>query len=731
MPEVKTTSANGHAPYLSHGMDLNPVGSQAVGYCPLCGKEGKWYCSVETGLWDCKSCGEKGNALTFLRKLADVGDTTTVDQFTESRGILDPLTMVAWGVTRSPITREWLVAGYSAKSGELTQLYQYTRDGATQRPYLKCTAGMSHDLHGVPLYSPGRETLYLCEGPWDGMALWEVLRGVKEVEGVIVETANEAASLLATANVLAVPGCNVFRDEWVPLFAGKRVVLLYDNDHPRKNGQRPGYEGMKRVAGVLAKAEEPPAEIHYLEWGSNGYDPNLSDGYDIRDALRAGGDTLVERAKAFRTLLTRIKPAPKDWIPGRDKHAVKAGTPTLTPTACTDWKTLVNAWRLALKWTPGLDRGLSCMLAVATSTEMVGDQLWMKIIGPPSCGKSVLCEALSVSKEYIYPKSTLRGFHSGYDDGSGRNHSPLQSMRNKTLITKDGDTLLQSPNLTQILSEGRDVYDRVSRSSYRTTQSKDWEGLNITWLLCGTASLRAIDQSELGERFLDCVIVDEMDEDLEDEIAWRVANRAAREMSYLSDGVAESRDTPEMVAVKRLTGGYVNYLRQNAIQLVSKVESPEWALRLCQKLGKFVAILRAKPGPRAEVEKGQRELSFRLVSQHVRLAKCLAVVLNRPELDEEVMARVRMVARDTARGRTLAIVQRLYEYRATGLDLGSLSTLTNFSEESEGKLLRFLHHLKVVERKKVAGPRGIVAARPRWHLTARMSKLYEEVIEHA
>jgi hypothetical protein len=35
--------------------------------CPYCGRENKFYVSVESGQYDCKVCRESGNAYTFIR----------------------------------------------------------------------------------------------------------------------------------------------------------------------------------------------------------------------------------------------------------------------------------------------------------------------------------------------------------------------------------------------------------------------------------------------------------------------------------------------------------------------------------------------------------------------------------------------------------------------------------------------------------------------------------------
>jgi hypothetical protein len=368
------------------------------------------------------------------------------------------------------------------------------------------------------------------------------------------------------------------------------------------------------------------------------------------------------------------------------------------------------------------------MLAAVTSTKAVGDQLWVKIIGPASCGKSTLCEAISVNTDFVLAKSTIRGFHSGWQDGSEEDASLIAQVSGKTLVTKDGDTLLQAPNLGQILSEARDLYDSTSRSHYRNKAGKDYTGIRMTWLLCGTSSLKSIDSSELGERFLDCVIMDGIDDEMEDEVLWRVVNRADRNLSIESKGGAEEQYEPSLASAMQLTGGYVGYLRENAVDLLSQVESPEWALRKCARLGKFVAYMRARPSTTQD-ETSEREFAARLVSQHIRLAKCLAVVMNRTSIDEAVMKRVVKVSMDTSRGMVLDIVTHLYGAKF-GIAVGGIAQLTNYGREKVGAMLRFLENIGAVE-KNLAKERktGAMTKQNLWRLTPRLSRIYTEIGE--
>ena len=731
MPVVQKDKPAALKPYLAHGVDLSyrDGDSEAVADCPWCGKERKWYVSAESGLWQCKVCLEQGNAITFFRKLHEESSKEGLDELAETRGLLSSDSLEAWGAVRSVLIGEWLIPGYSPDE-KLTQLYRYARDWKTGKNALLVTPETNHGLHGVPLYDPKKPEVYLCEGCWDGIALWETLVGVKEDNGKLLSTSNPKVSLLSQVNVLAVPGAGVFAPHWSKLLEGKIVTLLFDNDHPYEhNGKqvgRAGYLGMRRVAQILARADVKPQEVRYLHWGDDGYDPELPNGYDMRDCLKEGSNAVI-RAVLFRKLMERVRPIPPEWL--TDVRASKPGSVEIDCLPCTSWKVLVNHWRKSgMKWIPGLDRFLAVCMALIASTESVGEQIWIRGISPPSTGKTTICEALSINRKYIFPKDTFTGLTSGYqvDKEGSENLSLVLKLRNKTLVINDGDTMRSLPNRDQVFSQLRSFYSRNLRSSYGNKMSADHEGSNTTIILCGTEAMRVMDTSELGSRFLDVRIVDDIDEDLEDEIGWSVVCRAARESRYRSDGKLDTRDSPEMVEAKRLTGGYINYLRENALDLVAKVEMDDDRLKSCQKMATFIAYMRARPSKNQQ-EKEQREVCFRLSCQLVRLAQFLAVVLNRQEVDDEVMDRVRSVALDTARGRTLEVVKRVMR-SPDGMETSAASASPDYSPDSERKLLYFLRSIKALtyEKPDEQSSQYVKPAR-RWKVSPRLRKLYEEV----
>src|SRR5882757_1319822 len=119
MPKLNDTPEK-LKPYIFHRMELKIGSSEAVGQCPFCDKESKFYVSVSTGMYSCKSCAAKGNDRTFLRELhkqcaAMNGDAThrANEKLAEGRGLLQEETLIAWGICRSTFDTTWLVPGYN------------------------------------------------------------------------------------------------------------------------------------------------------------------------------------------------------------------------------------------------------------------------------------------------------------------------------------------------------------------------------------------------------------------------------------------------------------------------------------------------------------------------------------------------------------------------------------------------------------------------------------------
>jgi hypothetical protein len=191
------------------------------------------------------------------------------------------------------------------------------------------------------------------------------------------------------------------------------------------------------------------------------------------------------------------------------------------------------------------------------------------------------------------------------------------------------------------------------------------------------------------------------------------------------NGKAETHFEPELALAMQLTGGYVDYLRENASELLSQIEFSDEAKKLCARLAKFTAHMRARPSTRQE-EHAEREFATRLTVQLGRLAGCLALVLNCKSVDAEVLRRVQQVALDTSRGQTLALVAHLYEYKE-GLRTGSLAELLGKGNEKLIPLLRFLEGIGVVKHLVPNG--ATIKGKARWTLSNKLRRLYHDIVD--
>lgn len=303
MPKLPDKSASdttpeGFRPYYFHGIELpdwKPGKENGYGDCLLCGGEGKFSVHHKTSQYRCWKCGEVGECRGFVEHLyaMSFAATNSYRELADNRKLLNADTVMYWGAAKSISTQDWILPAYKV-NGDIAQVYRYLRTNNRMTLLPTPTIKPGHGLFGVPLYDANKPNVMLCEGPWDAMALWEILGQTKDTGQGFAPTGNEAASLRAETSVLAVPGCMVFFSTWLPLFSGKIVTLLFDSDHPKKHPdtgatiEPAGHKGMQRVVGLLASADNPPAEIRCINWGEGGYDPSVKSGYDIRDLLTDG-----------------------------------------------------------------------------------------------------------------------------------------------------------------------------------------------------------------------------------------------------------------------------------------------------------------------------------------------------------------------------------------------------------------------------------------------------------
>ncbi|MFA5864239.1 MAG: CHC2 zinc finger domain-containing protein [Phycisphaerae bacterium] len=207
-------------------------GGELVGTCPFCDKQKHFYLSSEKVVYDCKVCGERGNYFSLLKHFS----TTLREGFTE-----EEKNRLAKSRNLPPEAFEGFGFGWSGSlftlplfdfNGQFINLLWYhPKEKIKSAP--RCQSGL---FRADVLADTERENepVFLCEGPWDAIAL-EWLRTKSHAKGIVV----------------AAPGVNVFKNEWCNSFRGREVFIGFDNDQPGALGEQLAATMLSGVAGSL------------------------------------------------------------------------------------------------------------------------------------------------------------------------------------------------------------------------------------------------------------------------------------------------------------------------------------------------------------------------------------------------------------------------------------------------------------------------------------------------
>lgn len=361
---------------------------------------------------------------------------------------------------------------------------------------------------------------------------------------------------------------------------------------------------------------------------------------------------------------------------------------------CSDYSELLEDWKQAMRWREDMSYGLNAMLAVILSTEQVGDQLFLQVIGSPGSGKTRLCDAVLTS-DYCYPVESVTGFHSGWRGDGDSDYSLINRIDRKTMITPEADTLVSSPTFAQIMSQTRRIFDGAIGASYKNMKEDlRYDGLRTPWIMAGTHTLLDTDQSRLGDRFIKIII----DKPGRKEI--RKIQRAVFKNAL--SGVSQ-RSSKEEVAGEKLsevymkTGGYVNFLRENTEAIIDPIVKnidEDSIGNLCENIGEFISDFRARPSKTGGEAQDDKEMPTRLTAQFTRMVVCLAGVKGEVEISESTIDNLLKMAVDTCKGKTLDIAEVLFDEREA-MTRQAIARRTNMPTSQVSKLLRFMRSSEV------------------------------------
>lgn len=709
-------------PFVFHGVDLDNDSKQAQGTCPFCLKPQHFGVETETGRWRCVRCDKSGNIYAFLRLLYEHAlETCSPDllaPLSEERGI-SVASLRKFGVTACP-NGEYVVPAYNYKS-VLSNLSKIVYNHKTGKYTIMSTPGCNQWPFGHISNPPKEGPLWILEGLWDAAKQHEVLSSTCLKEGRYV-LAPSSRSLIQQCDILGLPGCKTFNRTYLPFIKDREVILITDSDHPdhKRNGVVDGHDGIQKVLEVIHEEGIYPSSLRCVSWGPDGYDPELPDGYDVRDLHNDRGPR-----KGLAYLDSILKTT--DLNPPSESYRSETTTERkpVEIVECTSFQKLVDSYSEHLKVTQAFRDTLAICCAANLSVTVPGDQLWFRIIGPPGSGKSTLAMSFCGSETCVQ-LSKLTGFHSGYvgtaSERKKGDAALIPQLHNKMVWTKDADTILTSPQRDTILGELRDLYEGESSSSYRNRKKSSYSGHRMALTWCGTDVLRTLNRTSLGERFLDCDIFTDKDQTQYLQAARKYASIAAG--CFLSGKQHDPRTLSE--SLKGITAGFLKFL-WDRIGSYPDIIFPKESEDAIDAMGQFLSFVRATIDRQGHdmAYRPRRELGTRLVSQFTRLATCLACVLEHYTLDDTILRILRKVMCDTAKGFRMEIIQQLYTNKH-GLTADTLHLRLNLPVTTIRNHLRDMLELGIIRRVEENNHSGIRGRKVHYlQLTSKVRSYYK------
>lgn len=370
--------------------------------------------------------------------------------------------------------------------------------------------------------------------------------------------------------------------------------------------------------------------------------------------------------------------------------------PKIAPVTLRELKEIYHKW---LYFTD--EEVIDIVLATALGEHLPGDPLWLFLIAPPGGCKTELLRSFSNSN-FFYHLSNLtpRTFISGFTVGKGKERKKIEDLlpqlNKKILIFKDFTTILEKSReqRSEIIAQLREIYD--GSFSYKCGNLDEVIRYDSRFgLVAGVTPV--VDKywkvmQQLGERFL--------------KVRWVEDSMKTAERSRENEG-------KEIQMRDEVKDGTMNFMLN---QLMGRDPAGRDVPRLRvahfddKKYGKelldialFIAICRTP----VSIQSYQTEFYHdyipspeqptRLAKQLKKLAKSLALVRHKLEVNEEEIGTLRRIARDTVPQERLAVlevVHRLQRLTLQGCPRKAIIDAINMPDTS---IIRVLQQLVMLE----------------------------------
>ena len=651
--------------FVRHGVRFTgSSGNNSYGDCPLCGKDKKFYANPINQMWDCKSCGKNGNFKTFLKLMnkeySEEITPRSLSKLAENRGL--PTTAFRnWGIGKNGTA---FTIAVKNENGGVQDIRSYKLG---QR--IMGTPGCNSGMLGIDRLAKDmkRSPVYICEGEWDGIAMDWLLKKL-----------NKKALIVAT------PGANTFKTDWIRHFQGRDVYVLYDHDNA-------GEDGEITIKGRLTGCAK---SIKYLNWTDK-----FPSGFDIRDLITREAVKGKRPKRCFRLITQMLQDEPrKKDIVNEVEGEGKTKLPIDRKMTVGKVKEMFGKWL----YKPDLN-AVEVAMATVISNELQGDPVWLFLVASPGASKTEICSSFDdCSTVYTTSSLTPHALISGAITKNGMDPSMIPKLDGKTLIVKDWTTIIskRENERDEIFGIFRDAYDGKCGKDFGIGLQRYYES-HFSILAGVTPAVYELSASHsgLGERFLKYFIGSNLDHGEDEEETIRKAMRNVNTETNMRGQLAYA-----VRSYVELTIELMNSKGFKLPKVPKKIEDEVIAL------AQFGSRMRASVGrdrysPDMVTGRPFAEIGTRLSKQLIKLMLALAIINRHSEVTEHELAIIRKMVLDTIPQRTEDIIRTLVKSCPTmeiTLSSKDVSLRTRYPGSTVSRLLHDMNLLKIVKKTRVA-----------------------------
>lgn len=533
--------------------------------------------------------------------------------------------------------------------------------------------------------------IFICEGEFDCLALQWLLQTTK-TDGIVV----------------AVPGVSTFKDDWVPCFKNKNVVVCYDKDTAGEDGEH----------RVLEKIGNTVNSIKFLSWLEK-----FPKGYDINDFVSLEAVRNKRPKRCLKLLKSMFSPSPRRAYTGEVKSSTSEEDKKPDVDKTMNWEKLE---KIVKKWLKVDDLNhFKVGIGIIISNHVQGDPLWVQFVASPGEGKSELLSSFKFCDEVFITSSISPNALISGAVGQKKEPSLLPKLDGKSLIVKDGSTIqgMREADRESLFGALRDAYDGEAGKVYGTGQIKKFKSrFSMMWGV--TPSIYQLDEqmSALGERFIKYFIGNYLDHEDQFSVIMRAMSNVGREKEMRTE-------------IASAVYSYIENLKE--IVLSENFNIPNVSDELMYKIGHLAiwcskikgTITRDKHERHIMLSKAYAEVGTRTAKQFKQISTLIPTALESGEVGELEYSITKKIALDTVSAKREDVFRCVYmgtkKDKYSSITIEKLVEQTKYSYSTISRVLDDLIALKTVNKISQRKPFRY-QVNPNFKLITERSGLYED-----